>query len=427
MVIHRLKQLLNSTSLKLNMISSGLFWLINITTSLILIRIVLKYVSLAEYGYWAAFLALTSYFTLSDLGLGPTITKYISNTKIDDNKKQRLVTFILSIENISAFILSLLIITFYLFFYHQTYFSLFILLLIGQFFVQLGMNLLAILNGLQKILLSNSLAILKVLIYFTLVYFTVSSFGIFSLVLSFTISSIIFFLTASYIVWQHFHPALSDLKKMDKKLLKKALSFSRSMFVLKIIGQTRVQFDRIILSLVSSPELTAIVDLAKKLINPVRGIYIAFISPVFPVFSQLHSQQDIKKLSSLLRKTMIIAIALLIISFGGLALIAKWLVTFWLGSKFLTILPPVYILIVSEFTNLIMYPVNLKIIASEKHSLLVKFLFIMTTIQLIASLIALSYWNYLIMLITFSGVELVKFLIWLVIFREEWQPIFQNE
>ncbi len=420
MPLNRWKQLLTTTSLKLNMLSSGAFWFINILTSLILIRIVLRYVSLSEYGYWAAFLAITSYFTLSDLGLGPTITKYISNVTIPPEKKKQLVTFILLLESLSATILAGGIFIFYLTFYHHNYFSLFIFLLIGQFFTQMGMNLLAILNGLQKIFLSNVLTSTKTLIYFFLVYFTVSKMGIFSLAFSFTLAAIIFFITAVYAVSHYFHPKKNDLRGIDKVLIKKALSFSSSMFILKIVGQTRTQFDRIILSLLTSPELTAIVDLAKKLIGPVRGIYISFISPVFPVFSQLHSQANKEKLRYVFYRTITLALIVLFISFATLGIIAKPLVDFWLGPQFEKILPPVYILIISEAINLVMYPVNLKIIASDQHSLLVKFVTIMTTIQLTLSLLALYFWNYLIMLSVFAGVEFIKFIIWLILFKSQW-------
>ena len=192
------------------------------------------------------------------------------------------------------------------------------------------------------------------------------------------------------------------------------------MFILKIVGQTRTQFDRIILSLLTSPELTAIVDLAKKLIGPVRGIYISFISPVFPVFSQLHSQANKEKLRYVFYRTITLALIVLFISFATLGIIAKPLVDFWLGPQFEKILPPVYILIISEAINLVMYPVNLKIIASDQHSLLVKFVTIMTTIQLTLSLLALYFWNYLIMLSVFAGVEFIKFIIWLILFKSQW-------
>ncbi|NOY14647.1 MAG: oligosaccharide flippase family protein [bacterium] len=408
-----------TTSLRLNMVGSALFWMVNSLTSLILIRMILSYVSLGDYGYWAAFWALTSYFTLSDLGLGPTITRYIADTKIDKERKRGLVGVILGIEFISAVVLSGILMVFYLYFYQHKLMMLFVLILTAQFFTQLGMNFLAIINGLQKIFLANLILIFKTLVYFFITLMLIKKWHLIGMAVSFAISGSLLFLISGFLVWWYFKPSWRSLAKVERDLGSRVFKFSRSMFILKIVGQTRNQFDRIILSIVSSPELTAIVDLAKKLINPVRGVYISLISPVFPVFSQLHSQGDEVGLKKVLKKTILLAVAVLFLLFGVLVAAVPWVVKLWLGKSFLKILPAVYILVVSEMINLLMYPVNLKIIASDKHEVLVKFVTAVTIVQLTASLTALYYWNYLVMLSVFAGVEFAKFIIWLFLFKDQ--------
>ncbi len=413
-----------TTSLRWNMISSALFWIINSLVSFVLIRIVLSYVSLSDYGYWAAFMALTSYFTLSDLGLGPTLTRYISDTKVDKNKKRGLITLMLSIEALSALLLGLILIGVYVVFYKNKLAIVFGLVLLAQFFTQLGMNLLAVLNGLQKIVLSNLVLISKTLIYFVITLFLIRKWGLLAMAIAFVIAGGWMVGVSLILVNRYFRLSFQTVKGLNKGFVKKALSFSGVVFVLKIIGQTRGQFDRILLSIAATPELTAIVDLARKLINPVRGVYVSVVSPVFPVFGQLYSAGDNNRLNQVLRKTLILGVGLLGGLLGGLALGVPWVIKLWLGYGFLQILPAVYILIVAEFLNLVMYPVNLKIIASKDQVKLAIFLGIITLIQLSLAFGALIYVDYLAMLKVIAGVELVKLVIWSFLFFDHFKGIF---
>ena len=420
----RIVEQVTTTSLRWNMISSALFWIINSLVSFVLIRIVLSYVKLSDYGYWAAFMALTSYFTLSDLGLGPTLTRYISDTKVDKNKKKGLITLILSIEVLSALILGVILIGVYEIFYQNKLVVIFGLVLLAQFLTQLGMNLLAVLNGLQKIVLSNLVLISKTLVYFVITLFFIHQWGLLAMAVAFLIAGGWMVGMSLFLVNRYFRLSFKTIGLLHKDFVKRALSFSGVVFVLKIIGQTRSQFDRILLSIAATPELAAIVDLAKKLINPVRGVYVSVVSPVFPVFGQLYSAGEEKRLNQVLRKTLILGVGMLVGLLGVLTVVVPWVVKLWLGEEFLRILPAVYILIVAEFLNLIMYPVNLKIIASKDQVKLAVFLGGVTIIQLGLAFGALIYADYLVMLKVVAGVEFIKLMVWSILFFDHFKGVF---
>ncbi len=420
----KVKKNITTTSLRWNMISSVVFWLINSLVSFVLIRVVLSYIKLSEYGYWAAFIALTSYFTLSDLGLGPTLTRYISDTKVADDKKRGLITLVLSIETLSALMLGIILVIVYEIFYQNKLVTVFGLVVLAQFLTQLGMNMLAVLNGLQKIVLSNLVLISKTLIYFGITILLIPYWGLLAMAIAFLIAGVWMTGIGWLLVKKHFHISVKTMRSLNKDFIKGALSFSGVVWTLKIIGQTRNQFDRILLSIAATPELTAIVDLARKLINPVRGVYVSVVSPVFPVFGQLYSAGEEKRLNQVLRKTLIVGVGMLTGLLGMLAVVVPWVIKLWLGVRFLRILPAVYVLIVAEFLNLIMYPVNLKIIASKDQVKLAVFLGIVTGVQLSLAFGALIYADYLVMLKVVAGVEFIKLVIWSFLFFDHFKGVF---
>ncbi len=292
------------------------------------------------YGIFALVSVIGNLNLFTNLGLDVSLTKYIAEQgKCDESNKDIIASLGLTLSIVLPISIVIYIYHHYLLIdileiplnYYEQAKSLFYSLLIANVILLIGQPFIAVLNGLQRIYLSNFLQLVYSVIYWLgtivvlLLGYHLETIGKIILV-----ASLVWFTTA--ICFFLYYWGKISIKYSLKNLalnVKKQVRYGSKIYASGIISFLNEPLFKIIISNVFGISAVAYFEIALKIRGQVTGLFSKIMQPLFPYISQLTDKQNI---SYLIKEVTLKTLFLVIPVCSILLLSCKDIVILWLRT-----------------------------------------------------------------------------------------------
>lgn len=365
-----------SKNVKVNISLSFILKIISIGLSYLLIPMTINYLNSEQYGVWMTLLAIISWMSFFDIGLGNglrnKLTEVLSKNYIKSAKEyistayaaiSTIVVFIfivliviipsLNWNNIfntktlsnSVFIeLVIIVVCFFLFN--------FVLSLCNQLFYAVQESALTGIGMLLMNLFSLiNILILKKISNGSLIYLGIS-YGL-AMVTSSIILTIYFFIRHKEL--------LPELRLVRKNKVKDILGIGIKFFIIQIAGVVIFTTDNMIITQVLGPTQVTSYNIAQKLFSAVIMGHTIIVTPLWSAYTEAYLKGDIAWIKKLLKKLNLLMIPI-VIGVVILALVSNKILKIWIGDsiifpKYLIAFMALYTLI-AVWNNIYSYFLN---------------------------------------------------------------------
>jgi len=348
-----------------NVLFSGLRVVLVWPVPLLLIPYILVHVGVTEYGIWAVFLVIINLTSLTDLGLGGTLTKHVAEyyARGDRAALNRLVdTSLLLYTFIAALLVSILCFTAsavlpYLFRQNPLMPSQ-LRLLWYLLAATAGVNVLtfpfySIITGLQRMDLSNILTSLNILVNAILTVALLSQgWGMLGLLLAKLGPSLALLLSSLWIVRKlvpdlHLNPFASE-----RGGVRSILSFGLQMYFTQVATTIHMQLNKLYLAALVGVDAAGFYNIAGDAAWRIRTIPEMLLNPSMAAAAELNARGEEEKLRQLFFRShkylALFGVPLTVF----VAVFSQPLVALWLGPQLGIVALPLAILTVVNFVNL---------------------------------------------------------------------------
>lgn len=372
-----------SSKVKRNALANFARVILGIPLSFFFTYFVLKKLSLSEYGIWALALTFFSLFGFFDFGLSPAITRFTAFYQASQKEKkvnQIVITTLAFYFGVGLIITISLLLVESLIMTHffktaviagQTQKLVYRLMIIAGFFTFCFGTFTSLLNGFQRMDLTNFSELLKTILFtfLGLVFLTYQA-SLFHLTLAYLFTLVIVNFINLFFCQRSFPKLSLNLVFFNKKLLVKMLKFG---FQTQFSGFgffIHWNFDKLIIGYFLGPEKVGFLDIALKLINQARQLASSFVSPLLPAAAEktaIATKQVVKFYQKSFRY---VAFSSAFI-FGTLFIFSPLLVKLWLGEGFEMTAKATQILSFGHFFNMLTGPGASVLLAQNKPRILV--------------------------------------------------------
>jgi O-antigen/teichoic acid export membrane protein len=332
---------------------------------LLLIPYIVVRVGVTEYGIWAVFLVIINFTSLTDLGLGGTLTKHVAEyyARGDRTALNRLVnTSLMLYTLIATLLVAILCFTSnavlpYLFRQAPLVPSQ-LRLLSYLLAATAGVNVLtfpfySIIAGLQRLDLSNILTSLNILVNTILTVALLSrGWGILGLLLAKLGASLALLLSSLWIVRElvpelHLNPFASDRGR-----IRPILSFGLQMYFTQVASTIHMQMNKLYLALLMGVDSAGLYTIAGDTAWTIRTIPEMLLSPSMAAAAELNARGEEEKLRQLFFRSHKYLALFGVPMTVFVAVFSKSLVELWLGPQLGIVAVPLAILTVINVLNL---------------------------------------------------------------------------
>ncbi|MFA6217695.1 MAG: flippase [Candidatus Omnitrophota bacterium] len=338
---------------------------VQILVAVITTPIIIKHLGINLYGVWVLLSAITNYYGLFDFGLSGAYIKYISEYKAKEDwnglkevvatgfysslliglviyflgylfRNQILVIVVKNnknIPNISLVYLGTLL--------------LFCFAYIGQFFQ-------SILNGYQRMELTNiSIVVQRLLNFILIVFFLSKNLSLIGLVSAGLVSWVVLIIINVYQtkrIFKQFSLSLINFSKIKFLILMK---FGWKMQITSVAGWMLNNLDKIFLGYFTNTAVVTLYDVAYKIRNFSREPITSYLSTVTPVASEMHAKEDLSALKSFYMQYNKYLLIILFPIVGFILSNSANLIKLWVGSSFEVSIVILNILMIGNILNLL--------------------------------------------------------------------------
>lgn len=302
----------------------------------------------SEYGLYTLVGSLVAYFSLMDLGINNTITRFIAKYRTEKdiiNEKKFLGAIF-----IVYFFVSLMIVLFGIILYYKLeYFFkfslneselekakiMFLILIFNIFITLIGGAFTAICNAYEQFVFPRIITFFKYTLRAFLIYLILIHGGkAISLVIIDTVLNLLLILVVLFFVAKKINVQIT-FKALEKDLFKKIFTYSIWIFLLAIIGQFFWNTGQIVLGFKTNTTLIAIYGLGITLGGYYGGFAGAINSVFLPKATQmvlLNTNDDLVKEMIKISRLLLVVLSYILFAF---LLFGKEFVMLWVGKEYL--------------------------------------------------------------------------------------------
>lgn len=366
--------------IKVGTLLSYLKMIINVAVGLIYVPLILKYLSISQYGLYQLVASLVAYLAILDFGLSGTITRFYSQKLAlrDVDGQQNVIAVSLIIYSIISVIILLLGTGFY--FLMDSLYSgqltsgelviakqMLILLIIDVALMVPSHVFTAIITAHEKFIFLRLSSIIRNLLQPVLIVFILMRYptALAIVIIQIILDLLIILVTILYAL-RAFHVRIK-LNAIDKPLIKNMLSFSFFIFINIIVDQVYWGTGQLVLGAVVGTTSVAIFSIAIQFSNYFRQFSTAIISVLFPKITRITSISDeMTEINLLFIKIGRIQFLILGLLLSGFIIFGNIFIELWVGAEFslsytmtLVIMIPFSLDLITSMGNLVLQAKNL--------------------------------------------------------------------
>jgi O-antigen/teichoic acid export membrane protein len=321
----------------------------SVGSALITIPITLKYLGTEEFGLWMLVTSILGVITFSDLGIGMGLQNALSKCvgKDDKTSPSKYIStsyFLVSIISLSIFVL---LFAFYKFVPLEILFDsddlqnkenmyLVIVIAIGIFLFGMPIGLIQrVLNGYQKMYISNNLLLAGQIIAFISIFISVwFNLKIEGLVSLFLISPIIVFLFYSIYYFSQNSTLLPQYKNVSKKRIATILITGVWTVITQLIYTLKVNAPVLIVSMVLGLTVLADFSIAHKLISIISVFVNIALQSLWPVYGEAYARGDKQWIIKTMKKSLLYTLLLSFLAVAFVLAFQHYIFSIWIGGAF---------------------------------------------------------------------------------------------
>lgn len=366
-----LKKLLAS-QLRINMATGAVTHCLNIAVLAVSYPVYLHFLGYEKYGLWLALGVVLAFARLSDLGMTHAVTKLIAEEHGRSNTQaaqQYIATAILIICIVSGIILAVIltfkaqIISAFKFTEESSKLAMWFLpyIAILSIYTLVVQVLTATLAGLGRMDLSHYIEtgrrIVLVCIVIPLLYL---GYGLKGLLFATAFSYLVKHLFSVFLIRRIVPFRLVKISNIRKHCFKKLLNIGIGLFGGSILRLVGIPFNKFMLARYTGVDILPVFDIAWRGGMQIRQIFGLPLRALMPEVSRITSEmsvKSIKRIRSLLRRTLGLILLIGTPLFLTLFLFATSLLEIWLGEKFIDTIPPAFrVMLLATFISLLAVP-----------------------------------------------------------------------
>ncbi|WP_336046122.1 oligosaccharide flippase family protein [Solibacillus ferritrahens] len=334
---------------------------------LIYTPILIRLLGQTDYGLYSLILAIASYLSLLDLGVGNAIVRYIArNRSIGDSKKESdLIGQFLIFFSIIGFLTMVLGMIIYMMvpdiFKNSIDTSdintaqIMVLVLSLNFALSFPLNVYsAVLQAYEKFIFLRLSSIVRILLVPILTLFTLQVGG--HLITMTVITSLvnISILVIGYIYAKRYIGIRVTFSPIEKNFKKEIFSYAFLIFLTSIADKIYWQTDQVLLGIMENSNIVAIYAVAIQFIMIFMSLSTAISSLFLPKISQIVTEKNhTTQVNDLFLKISRVQFFIIALAFSGFILFGREFIILWAGKSFETAYAIVVILMIPFFFDLI--------------------------------------------------------------------------
>lgn len=325
---------------------SFIFKFFSIILTFLLVRIMLDFLGVEQYGIWSTMYGIVSWFLIMDIGLANGTRNKVSEAIARDHKKTAKIY--ISTSYISIFIISIIIFSLVLwlsfFINWQSVFNTvevsnttlrntFIIL---SFFVLLNFSL-SIVNSLFHAIQRSSFVVINQFLsnFIALIFVYYISFlyqeriDILAFVYGFSLScSSLFFNVFFFKTNKSLFP---NVRLFNKKIIKIIMYLGIKFFIIQIAALIIFTTDKILILQIFGPKEVVSYEVLLKLFSLLTVIHGIIMSPLWSTFTEAHSKKDFNWMKNIIRKLNFLMFPFVIMAII-LLFFANDFIAIWIGK-----------------------------------------------------------------------------------------------
>ena len=365
-----------------NTISNYLGQIVVLGTGFALTPFVLHQLGATVYGLWLLVGSVVAYGGLLDLGIATAVIKYVAEYHAREDYKQlrQLVSTALILYvalGVLAFLLSIglafLLPVLFRVPPDQQKTAVYLVLLMG---LSLGIAIPsvmtnAVLRGLQRFDLANSIAIIGTLLASgATVAVLLLGGGVIGMVAVGIPISLVMQIPAIWLIRRVAPQLHFKWSYISWKLLRTVFSYSWSLFLGQLAGQFQTKTDEIMIGAMLPISAVTPYALARRLSEVPQALSSQFVKILLPLASQLHVENDQARLRAIFLVSTRLALASCLPITCAIAILAQPLLTAWVGPNFADSAFLVLILAMAGLIDTILWPAGAILQGMNRHRLL---------------------------------------------------------
>lgn len=282
-------------------------YMVSILFSFVIVKLNVMHYGNELYGMWIIFASLWGIGNVVDLGFGTAIVRYVAEAKKNDDQYRinTLVSTGFVVFSLVGFSLVLLgfVLGYFIYFcnntvvplkYHNLATDVFIILGVNFFFQYLSFFFKAVLEGLNKYVLSSKIILSSnVFTIFLILCVTYLKMSIVYLSSAYALASISLVIL-NYLLIRLKHPEIKIFSRVDLKQFKGIFKFSVSMQISSLLYAFIDPTVKYIIVNYSSLSIVPFYEIANKFAVSISGLFFASFRNLLPKASVLKSAEDYK-------------------------------------------------------------------------------------------------------------------------------------
>lgn len=352
--------------------SNALVMVVKICFSFIMAPVIVRALGNYDYGLWEIVFSLVGYMGLMDIGMRPSVIRYVAKYKAENDRKKLDQVFSTAVV-FNATVGTLCCAALFLWACIKpellaeatdtnTERYVFFLVIVGiQIFFQFpGYIAQCFHEGYQRHYLNNRITLINTFVGNSILYYLLThGFGILTLALGncigISIKYIIYFLLLGKEKYGSYRFSRADL---SKKVLTKLVSFGAKSFVQSTASTLSGSIGTLVIGLFLGPAVVPFYTIPGRLISYVREFSMTVTNVFLPVFSHLHAEGEQGKLRNLYLSSTKFIVGLTFPASIGVCLLGPAFITRWIGAEYGDSAGLVLFLLTGGFVLLMMNPLH---------------------------------------------------------------------
>jgi O-antigen/teichoic acid export membrane protein len=363
----------------LNVLSNYTAKILSLAAWLLLTRFLLLRLGAEQYGLWVLVGSVTAYGSLFDLGIAAAITKYVAEFRArrEMERARALIAtalwLYLGLGLVVVLLAVLLAPAFPRFFAiqpEQQSTAMWLALLLG---IHIGVSIpcaasAAVLQGLQRFDLLNVLNVVTVALSFAATVAVVAADGGVVALAGVGLSLTVLMQLPALLVIRRIAPELPfGLRGADRHMARTVVGFSFPLLLLHVGGHLESRTDEIVIGKFLPLRTIAPYNIARRISGLPLALTEQFLSLLLPLTSSLHAANDGARLRSLYIVSTRLTLAVFIPIGLSLVVLARPILTLWVGEAYGAYAPLVLILTVASLIDTSQWPAGLILQGMARH------------------------------------------------------------